>query len=213
MTEPAATERPFATARLDELERVGNWIPIRRHFGIAAFGVNAWVGDDGAEVISTHDEARIGHEELYLVISGRAEFTIRDDTVDAPAGTIVFVRDPAARRGAVAREDGTTVLTVGAKPGEPFTPSAWEENADILPLFEEGRFEEAAARLRAVHEREPGAGGILYNLACAEARLGETDAAIEHLRRAIEIEPRFAELARDDEDFAAIRDDPRFPPA
>ena len=212
MTQPP-TEQGYAVARLDEIERRGNWIPIRRHFGIAAFGVNAWVGDGDAELISRHDEARLGHEELYVVVSGRAEFSVGDDTIDAPAGTLVFVRDPTATRSAVAREDATVVLTAGAKPGQPFTPSAWEENADIMPLFAAGRYAEAAERLRAVHEREPGAGGILYNLACAEARLGDVDSAFEHLAAAIAIEPRFADIARDDEDFAAIRDDPRFPSA
>ncbi len=213
MTEQATTERAYAIARLDEIEQVGNWTPVRRHFGIAAFGVNAWTGDDGDEVIGAHEERRSGHEELYVVVSGRAEFTIGGETADAPAGTIVFVRDPATRRGAVAREAGTTVLTVGAKPGVAFTPSVWEENADIIPLFGEGRYEEAAERLRDAHARHPEAGGILYNLACAEARLGSAGAALEHLAQAVEIEPRFAELARDDEDFASIRDDPRFPSA
>jgi tetratricopeptide (TPR) repeat protein len=203
--------RTFETARLDEIERRGEWIPIRRHFGIAAFGVNAWTGDDGDSVIGPHDERQSGHEELYVVLSGRAEFRIGDETVDAPAGTIVFVRDAAVRRGAEAREAGTTVLTVGAKPGAAFSPSVWEENADIVPLFGEGRYEEAAERLRDAHRRHPEAGGILYNLACAEARLGNSDEALLHLARAVEIESRFAEIARDDEDLASIRDDPRFP--
>jgi tetratricopeptide (TPR) repeat protein len=209
----AAAEREYATARLDEIERRGNWIPIRRHFGIAAFGVNAWTGDEGDEVIGPHEERQSGHEELYVVVSGRAEFRVGDETLDAPAGTIVFVRDAAVRRGAVAHEAGTTVLTVGAKPGTPFSPSVWEENADIIPLFGEGRYEEAADRLRDAHARHPEAGGILYNLACAEARLGDADAALEHLALAVEIEPRFAEIARDDEDLASVRDDPRFPSA
>ena len=213
MTQDGGAQRAFATARLDEIERRGEWIPIRRHFGIAAFGVNAWTGDDGDEVIGPHEERRTGHEELYVVVSGRAEFRIGDETVDGPAGTIVFVRDPAARRGAVAREAGTIVLAVGAKPGTAFSPSVWEENADIIPLFAEGRYEEAAERLRDANARHPDAGGILYNLACAEARLGNGDAALEHLARAVEIEPRFAEIARDDADLASIRDDPRFPTA
>jgi tetratricopeptide (TPR) repeat protein len=211
VTEQAATERSYTTARLDQIEQLGNWIPIRRHFGIAAFGVNAWTGDEDGEVIGTHEERQSGHEELYVVVAGRAEFTIGEETFDAPAGTLVFVRDPATRRGAVAREAGTTVVTVGATPGIAFTPSVWEENAEIIPLFGEGRYEEAAERLRDAHARHPNAGGIVYNLACAEARLGQTDAALEHLAAAVAIEPRFGELARDDEDFASIRDDPRFP--
>ena len=210
MSQRAPAARRYEVARLDAMERRGGWIPIRRHFGIGAFGVNAWTGDDGADVIGAHDEARLEHEELYVVVSGRAEFTIGDDVVDAPTGTLVFVRDPTARRGAVARQDGTAVLTVGARPGEAFRPSVWEENADVLPLFEAGKYGEAAERLRAAHERDPEAAGILYNLACAEARLGDSNAALEHLRRAIEVDPDARELARHDSDFDSLRADPEF---
>ena len=201
---------PFSVTSLDAIEARGNWIPIRRHLEIGAFGVNAWRADAGGELIGAHDEQRLGHEELYVVISGRAEFTLGDQTVDAPTGAVVFVGDPAVRRGAVAREDGTTVLTVGAKPGEAFQPSVWEENADVMPLFAEGRYDEAAELLRAAHERDPEAAGILYNLACAESRLGDVDAAIEHLSRAVELVPDFGEIAQNDADFEPIRGDTSF---
>jgi tetratricopeptide (TPR) repeat protein len=80
-----------------------------------------------------------------------------------------------------------------------------------LPLFGEGRFAEAKERLEAVAAEFPDAGGPLYNLACAEAQLGEHDAALEHLARAVELEPRFVALAQEDADFASIREDARFP--
>ncbi|MGH2997471.1 MAG: TPR end-of-group domain-containing protein, partial [Gaiellaceae bacterium] len=99
------------------------------------------------------------------------------------------MRDPALRRGAVAREPATTILAVGAKPDEAFAALPWEENADIIPLFGRGEFREAKERLEAALERHPDAGGLLYNLACAESRLGETDAALAHLERAIELWP------------------------
>jgi quercetin dioxygenase-like cupin family protein len=188
----------------------GTWIPIRRELGVAAFGVNAWTGDEGADVIPAHDEVPTGHEELYVVTSGSATFTVGDETVDGPAGTIIFVRDPAVRRGAVAQEAGTVVLTVGAKAGAVYAPGAWEVNAEIFPLFEAGEFAEAKRRLEAELAKSPEAGDLLYNLACAESRLGETDAALEHLGLAVEREPRYAEYATDDEDFAPLRDDPRF---
>ncbi len=89
MTESAGDARPFAAARLDEIDRRGNWIPIRRHFGIASFGVNAWTGDDGDEVIGPHEERQSGHEELYVVVSGRAEFTIAGETLRAGPGSYV----------------------------------------------------------------------------------------------------------------------------
>lgn len=58
-----------------------------------AFGVNAWTGDEGDELIGAHDESSSGHEELYLVVEGNATFTVADETFAAPVGTVVFVRD------------------------------------------------------------------------------------------------------------------------
>ena len=113
----------------------GDWKPLRHRLGISAFGVNAWTaGGPGEQIIERHDEApddedSRGHEELYVVLTGHAEFTIDGATFSAPAGTVVAVRDPALDREAVAREPGTTILTVGAAPGEAFTTSPWEQRA------------------------------------------------------------------------------------
>ena len=205
-------EQGHTTATIAALALPDGWSPIRRTFGIEAFGVNAWTaGEAGAVVIQEHDESS-GHEELYVVVGGHATFTVGGDELDAPAGTLVFVRDPKAKRGAVATEPGTTVVVVGAKPGEPFHPMPWEVNAEVLPLFGEGRYAEAKARLvEALEQYEVERGILFFNLACAEARLGETDAAIEHLAAAVAERPDLSELAREDEDLAAIRDDPRFP--
>jgi tetratricopeptide (TPR) repeat protein len=206
------TASPFQVVRLDDIEAVNGWLPVRRRLGIAAFGINAWrPQDDGRTIIGEHDEATTGHEELYVVVEGHATFTVAGDEIDAPAGTLVYVGDPAVKRAAVAREPATTILTAGGKPGEPYVPLAWEENAEIIPLFGTGEYAEAKARLEQALERHPEAGGLLYNLACAESRLGETDAALAHLERAIEIWPGFREAAAGDPDFEAMRDEARFP--
>jgi hypothetical protein len=203
----AMAEQGYTTATIAGLALPDGWSPIRRTLGIEAFGVNAWTsGEAGAVVIQEHDESS-GHEELYVVVSGHATFTVDGDELDAPAGTLVFVRDPKAKRGAVAVAPGTTVLVVGAKPGEPFHPMPWEVNAEVLPLFGEGRYEEAKARLVEALERYEVERGILfYNLACAEARLGEADAAIEHLAAAFEERPDLREAARTDEDLESVRE-------
>ncbi|HZO62461.1 MAG TPA: hypothetical protein VFB35_05715 [Gaiellaceae bacterium] len=200
----------FKAVRLDDIEKRQGWTPIRRELGVTAFGINAWSGDAGAAVIPEHDEAPSGHEELYYVASGRATFTVGGDEIDAPAGTVVFVADPAVKRGAVAAEP-TTVLAVGARPGEAYRPRSWETNADVLPLFAEGRYEEVKAVLLPALDRYEDRGTILYNLACAEAQLGETEDAAAHLAAALEERPDLAALAREDDDLASIRDDPRFP--
>ncbi len=202
---------PFKVARIVDLERPGGWSPIRRHLGIRSFGVNAWTGRDGGEtIIPAHDELPAGHEELYVVVSGRAAFTVDGTETDAPAGTIVYVPDPASSRSAVATEAGTTVLSVGGVPGEAFAPRAWETNADAFALLERGEHEEARRLLTDALDVYQDKGGLLYNLACAEALMGERERALEHLREALAATPALAEHARGDGDLAALRDDPSF---
>jgi tetratricopeptide (TPR) repeat protein len=205
------TKGAFETARIDDLERPDGWSPVRLHLDVQAFGINAWSGHEAdATVIPEHHEEPSGHEELYLVTSGHASFTVEGESIDAPSGTIVFVRDPAATRGAVAREPGTTILSVGGKPGEAYRPRPWETNRDVFALLDGGRHEEAKQLLTDALERYDDHSVLLYNLACAEAQLGEADAALEHLRAALRERPSLAEGAREDEDFRPIRDDPRF---
>jgi hypothetical protein len=208
---PIVTGRAFETARIEDLERPDGWSPLRLHFDVQAFGINAWTGHEAdAAVIPEHDEEPSGHEELYVVTSGHASFTVGGEAIDAPAGTLVFVRDPAAKRGAVAHEPGTTVLSVGAKPGEAYRPRSWETNRDVFSLLDSGKNAEAKQVLLDALERYDDRGNLLYNLACAEAQLGETNAALDHLRAALGESPSLAEYAREDTDLEPIRDDPRF---
>jgi tetratricopeptide (TPR) repeat protein len=204
--------KSYETATVADLARADGWSPIRKHFDVQSFGVNAWTaGEAAAEIIGEHDEQPSGHEELYVVIAGRATFTVDGEEVDAPTGTLVFVRDPAAKRRAVAVEPDTTVLTLGGQPGQAFRPRAWETNAEVFPMFAEERHEEAKQLLLANLDRYEDNGILLYNLACAEAQLGETDSALDHLAAALEQRPDLAENARDDSDLDPIRGDPRFP--
>jgi tetratricopeptide (TPR) repeat protein len=203
--------KPYEVAGVDELRRENGWSPIRLRLGVEAFGVNAWTAAEaGAPVIPEHHEAPSGHEELYLVTAGHATFTVDADEIDAPAGTIVFVRDPAAKRGAVARERGTTVLAVGGKPGHAYRPRAWETNAQVFPLLDAGKPAEAKRILLDALDHYEDRGTILYNLACAEAQLGEKDEALEHLRAALEERPDLAAAAPEDHDLEPVHDDPRF---
>jgi hypothetical protein len=190
------------------------WAPIRRHLNVGSFGINAWTATEaGKAVIGEHDE--VGprahrHEELYFVVKGRATFTVDGETIDAPAGTVVFVRDPAAKRKAVADEDETTVLSVGGRPGEVFTPSQWERSAPALGYFATQEFGKAREALLEAHEEFPDDAGILFNLACAESLLGQADDAIVHLQQSIAYDESFRALAQKDTDFDAIREDSRF---
>jgi hypothetical protein len=107
------------------------WLAMRHALGVAAFGLNAYRAPQaGVEVIEAHDELDDdggGQQELYVVLAGRATFTVGEETIDARAGSFVFIEDPALRRVAVAEEPGTTVVAVGARRGVAFEPSEWEQ--------------------------------------------------------------------------------------
>jgi tetratricopeptide (TPR) repeat protein len=193
--------------------KTSTWAPVRRDLDVGSFGINAYTADAGSEVISEHDE--VGpearrHEELYFVVKGRATFTVDGEEIEASAGTFVFVRDPAAKRKAVAEEDETTILVAGGKPGEVYTPPNWERSAPALGYFATEEYDKAYEVLMQTHQEFPDDGTVLYNLACAESLLGRTDDAIGHLEQSIANGERFRELAQTDTDFDAIRDEPRF---
>jgi quercetin dioxygenase-like cupin family protein len=204
----------YAVTRIDEIPKRDSWIPVRDHFGIGAFGVNAYHAEEaGGSVIGDHTELMSKHEELYVVLEGHATFTVDGEEVDAPAGTLVYVSDPAARRRAVAKEAGTTVLVAGAQPGEPFRISPWEEswkeNREAMALYREQRYAEAAAVLRDALDRYPDSAGIEYNLACFESMAGSAaETVARHLAHAIALYPGFRDFAREDSDFAPVKDDP-----
>jgi hypothetical protein len=188
------------------------WHPVRRKLGIRAFGMNAYTSEKVGElVIEEHDETGLNHEEVYIVIRGRATFTLNGETLDAPAGTIVHLSDPAVKRKAVAEEEATLVLAVGGPPGEPYDPSPWEWYFAAMPAFREKRWDEAIALMEEGLAEKPGNAAILYNLACAESLAGRPLDALTHLQAAVRTDSKYADRARDDPDFDPIRREPGFP--
>ena len=135
------------------------------------------------------------HEELYVVLSGRATFTVDSETFDAPAGTCVFTI-PGERREARAEEPGTTVLVIGAPAGEAYR---------IAPC-EYGSRAARAAELRDVDElervAEEGVAAygehvtMLFARACVATQRGRRQEALDFLRRAAEDED-FGEWVRE----------------
>jgi hypothetical protein len=205
-------DRPkWRVAQLDDIERRDRDIPVREHLGIHAFGINAYTPGEDGTLINEHDEAGTGQEELYLVLEGKATFEIDGETIDAPPGTFVYV-GPESRRKATG--DGK-VLAVGATPGEAYQAvdwgDAWPFHKESMTAYEEQRYADAVEAVSSGLERMPDHAGLHYNYACFATLAGDTgDETFVHLRRSVELFPRFREDARRDEDFAAVRDDPRF---
>jgi hypothetical protein len=208
--------RPFAAlADVESLRtRHGyDWHSIRHHFDVRGFGVNANVAVEPGVIVEEHDEVHGdgGQEELYVVVSGHATFTLDGTEVDAPAGTLVFARDPAVKRAAVAHEAGTTLLCLGGRPGQPFRVSSWEASRFALARDEAGDRDAAIAILEEALAERPRDPGLNYDLACFESLAGRRKEALAHLRIALEADPSLVDHARTDTDLDPIRDDPSVP--
>ncbi len=203
----------YSVSRLSEIELLSDgrcpWRPVRHHFGITSFGVNAFTGNSvGDRIINEHDEAD-EHEELYVVQQGRARFELDGEEVDAPAGTFVYAK-PGVKRTAFAEEPETTLIAIGGAPGEAYEPHGYEIWSQLAPLFQAGEYDQVADLGKKLLEGHPEYPGVAYNVACAEALAGRKADAIEHLRQAVEGSERFRTLARDDSDFDSLRDEPAF---
>ena len=210
------SEKAYEVVHIDDLDRFPVddegllWRPVRRRLGITAFGTNAYTAEKGNERVVEEHQEQGGAEELYFVATGRATFTLGDEEIDAPAGTFVYA-EPGTKRGAVATEPKTTVVAFGAKPGVPHEISGWEEIFVAFGELKNGNEEEGRKAMNAAIAAKPDAWQGYFNAACFESLTGNRDAAFEHLRRAIELDPQAAELAQKDSDFDVFRDDPEFP--
>jgi quercetin dioxygenase-like cupin family protein len=201
--------------KLDEIEGIpvfGTlvWKPVRKTLGVTAFGINAYTATNaGDEIVEEHTEQQLGHEEIYAVMTGHATFTVDGETVEAPAGTLVYLDDVAQVRHAVANEAGTTVLAIGGVPGN-HEVSAWEYFFPALAPMRDGDYD-TARQLLEEGLLEKDAPVLHYQLACVEALAGNRDRALDELGVAVAGAERLGKSAQTDEDFASIRDDPRFP--
>jgi mannose-6-phosphate isomerase-like protein (cupin superfamily) len=202
--------------QFEEIEEMSDgrvpWRPVRHHLGITAFGVNTFTGREaGDRIINEHDEAdqADGSEELYVVLTGRARFELDGDSVDAPAGTLVFA-PPAVKRTAFAEEPNTTLVAVGGTPGKAYEAVGWEVWQPLNELYRNGQYAEAADRARELVEAHPQYPLPFYNLACCEALAGRKEDAVAHLGRAVELSEQFRDYAKGDSDLDAIRDEPGY---
>jgi tetratricopeptide (TPR) repeat protein len=188
-------------------------VPLRVLLGIEAFGVTAWRADAGEALVSEHREAgEDGQEELYLVLAGGAEFTVDGEPLALGPGGCVAVA-PGIARSAVATVDQTTLLIVGAPPGQAYRADGWEYGVGAFAHYRAGDHAAAADAYQAALEKHPESGLLLYNLACCEALVGRREPALDHLRRALEVRPGLRAHSQSDSDLDSIRDDPAFPAA
>jgi hypothetical protein len=214
----AATETSYRVCSLpQELQQPGEdkaFAALGRTLDVGAFGVGAaYQRRTGEAVIRDHHEAGPGgdrHEELYVVVQGGARFTVDGEDVDAPHGTAIFLRDPAAMRSAVATADDTIVLAVGGPRDTAYRLTPAQSQEGFWDAYGEEDWASALVSTRRALEIYPGNAHLLYNVACMQARLGDDDASLTALAESVARWEPYKEMARKDDDFESLREDPRF---
>jgi hypothetical protein len=198
----------WKAVRLDDVEAIAwpyaplTWRPLRSALGGRIVGMGAFTAERaGEELVEAHRESDggMGHEEIYVVLRGRATFTCGGTVFDAPAGTFVRV-EPHVHRHAVATEDDTAVLALGGPAAYEPSSSEWIERARPHIRSDPARARAIVEDLRAERPDSPG-------LPIAEALLavgrGDEGAAREALSR---VDPRYREALRADPDLGPLLD-------
>ena len=103
----------------------GRWQPLNDRLDIRNFGISAVAMDPGDDFNIEHDEADGGHQEVYVVVTGRAGFRVGDEEFEAGPGDVVAVPDPGETRNYWAVEPGTRIVCLGAGPGAEHDYGAW----------------------------------------------------------------------------------------
>jgi uncharacterized cupin superfamily protein len=103
----------------------GRWQPLNERLGISHFGISAVAIDPGDDFDIEHDEADCGHQEVYVVVAGRAGFRIGGEEFDAGPGEVVAVPDPTETRDYWAVEPDTRIICLGAGPGAEHPYGRW----------------------------------------------------------------------------------------
>jgi mannose-6-phosphate isomerase-like protein (cupin superfamily) len=195
----------WQAVRIDELEAIPwpgaktTWRPLRHAVGARIVGMGAYTAEEaGQDVVEPHRESTggMGHHEVYIVVRGRATFTLDGEEVDAPAGTVVRV-DPQVHRHAVAAEPRTAVVALGGEPTYEPSSSEWIERARPYIRSDPARARTIVDDLRAQRPDSPG-------VPIAEALLaigrGDREAASEALRAV----PQYHDRLRDDPDLGGL---------
>ncbi len=176
-------------------------LTIQRLLNFRVAGINGWIGNVGEGLVPKHSEDS-DNEELYVVVRGRATFTVDGKEVDATAGTLLHLL-PGEEREAVSAEAGTIVVAIGATIGQPYEPQGWTHFVVADHHRREGRLDEGRAAMQQMLAEHPDIWGAPYNMACY--------AAFAYLKQALQLDTQTVRnFAPGDEDLDSLHDDPRW---
>jgi AraC-like ligand binding domain len=180
------------------------WRPVRQALGARMVGIGGYTAERAGQIVvegHTESEDGMGHEEVYVVLRGRATFTLDGAELDAPAGTLVAVNDPSVHRRAVAAEPHTAVLALGGPPVFVPSDSEWIERARPHLRSDPERALRILDELRAV--KPDGSVAEVAEAFKALAR-GDEDGARAALTALLARRPDLRAVLADDEDLEPL---------
>lgn len=110
----------YTVKRFDEMEPIlgGFFLRARASLGASAFGLQILqMPPNGGDFYPNHDHADTGMEEVYVVISGDAEFEIEGESERVAVGPEAAIRvGGATHRKIHPGPDGAKILVIGGVP-------------------------------------------------------------------------------------------------
>ena len=202
-----ATGDPFAVS-------ICHCLACQRRTG-SAFGMQAGFKADQVEISGSYsdfsrisDEAdRKEHVFHFCPVCGSQVFYTEPDEPDLIVVSVGSFADPDFPPPAESGYDSRRHHWLELPDSISVRGELWEE---ARPLYEAGRYEDAAAKGIELIERQPGQPELHFNVACCFSLAGRPAEAVEHLGLAIRMWEGCRELAQRDSDFEPIRDDPAF---
>ena len=214
--EADVNEKRYGVARIEELDSYPissqqglTWRPVRRHFGISSFGVNAYTAD-GGRAARGRGAPRAGRARRAVRRPQRPRDLHARGGGARRAGRHARPLPTGTLRSAFAAEPGTTVLGIGAKPGEVFKPSGWEWVFAGVSRLDQGDEAGARASCRPGSKRTRTRGRGTSTTPASRPGSGTR----RRRSHSSSVRPSSirgtARWAREDEDLVSLRENPRF---
>lgn len=104
----------FTLKQIDELSSINHGAVklAGDELGVQSFGMQVLDLPPGFGDYPEHDHRHDGQEEVYVVLSGSAQFTVANETIEAGVGSLVRV-EPDATRKLVPGSNGARILAIG----------------------------------------------------------------------------------------------------
>jgi uncharacterized cupin superfamily protein len=131
----------YTVRRFDEMEPIlgGFFLRARAALGASAFGMQILqMPPNGGDFYPNHDHADSGAEEVYVVLSGEADFEIEGERVHVGPETAIRVGAQTHRK-ILPGPEGVRILAIGGVPGAAYAAPAFTELGGPEPVPDPAR--------------------------------------------------------------------------